>query len=284
MSRTTYIYDSPEVLRVDEALCLLVENSTKSHWKKMCDRQAVLIDDVVVKAKSTIRQGQTITVVEEDYENAQELVVIFEDDDTLLINKPHGVLSVPRNDYDTEPSIQSLSSSFVAKDTERGGIVHRLDRETSGLMLIAKNQKSFTFYKKQFQDRTINKTYRAIIEGIPKDNQCVIDMPIARDSRKPYSFKTSQTGKPATTEMVLIKDIGNGTSNVELHPITGRTHQIRVHLSAINHPVLGDAIYSSSKISLAAPRMMLHAYSLEFTLTNGKKVKQISKLPKSMQQ
>lgn len=159
---------------------------------------------------------------------------------------------------------------------ERSGIVHRLDRETSGVMVIAKNQKAFEFLKKQFQEREMEKTYRAFVYGEMKNDEGVIDRPIARstsDFRK-WTATRGRRGREreAVTEYKVLTRYG-GFSFLDVHPKTGRTHQIRVHLKAINHPVVCDKLYASQRdCALGFNRLALHAFSLKFKLPSGKEL------------
>lgn len=218
-------------------------------------------------------------------------ITLYEDDDVIAINKPAGLMVHP----DGKPSRSEISaeetlSDIVLRehpdmanvgepmgDIVRPGIVHRLDRDTSGVMLIAKNQKSFEFLKKQFQDRTIHKTYRAIVEGHFKEPSGTIDMQIGRsknDFRKWLAGRgTRGTLRDAVTHYSVLQEFtydGNVYSYIEVQPKTGRTHQIRVHMKAISHPIVGDALYGSSKAnSLGFSRQALHAFSIDFQLPSG---------------
>ncbi len=168
----------------------------------------------------------------------------------------------------------------------RPGIVHRLDRDTSGVLVIAKNQETFEFLKKQFQDREVEKSYRAFVYGIVKEDEGVIDRPIAR-SRKDFRMWSAQRGargqeREAVTEYKVLGRIpaarrgGDGNSGfsfLELKPKTGRTHQIRVHLKAINHPVVCDSLYAPKREpAFGFTRLALHAFSIKFTLPSGKQI------------
>ena len=174
----------------------------------------------------------------------------------------------------------TLSNSDVI---ERSGIVHRIDRETSGVMLIAKNQPAFLYFKKQFQDRAVNKIYHAFVYGEMKEDDGVIDRPIGR-SKKDFRQWSAQRGargamREAVTHYRVMAKSG-GFSFVEAIPKTGRTHQIRVHFKAVNHPIVSDSLYASKKEkSLGFERLALHAYSIEFTLMNDKRIKIIAPHP-----
>ena len=150
-----------------------------------------------------------------------------------------------------------------------GLLVHRLDRDTSGVVILAKNPEVQSFLRKQFQDRKTHKTYYAIIEGRPKLDKARIDLPISRDLKRPTTFRVDANGKPSET----FSD--DKHSLVELKPTTGRTHQLRVHMKYLGHPIVGDVVYGTEK----ADRLYLHAGKLEITLPGGKRVTFEAKLP-----
>jgi RluA family pseudouridine synthase len=159
-----------------------------------------------------------------------------------------------------------LSSRVKGLSGERAGIVHRLDRATSGVMICAKTPEAWSWLQKQFSTRKVKKIYAAIVSGSLKLDQAVIDMPIERNPKRPQTFRTGSNGRPAVTEYEVLQSNGS-LSLLELKPTTGRTHQLRVHLSQLGHPILGDTLYGGG----AADRLYLHAQSLELTLPNKKR-------------
>lgn len=197
-----------------------------------------------------------------------DLPVLYEDDDVLVVNKPSGVISHARGRYFDEPSVASFVRQKVANLTgERSGIVHRLDRATSGVMICAKNTEALSWLQKQFSDRKVQKTYVAVVFGALPTEEGMIDMPIARNPARPVTFHVHESGKPSVTNYSVIGR-ENGYSLVELKPVTGRTHQLRVHLSQLGHPIVGDELYHGEEAS----RLMLHARSLHITLPSQKTV------------
>ena len=197
-----------------------------------------------------------------------DLPILYEDDDVIVVNKPSGLLTHAKGGLSDEPTVAEIirpKTSF-ATDTDRPGIVHRLDRDTSGLLIIAKNPESAAHLQRQFAERTAKKTYIAITDGKPKLNAAKIDLPIGRNPSAPSTFRIDPNGKPAqTTYHVLVEN--DTQSLVELRPTTGRTHQLRVHLAHLNAPILGDRVYGKSSDC----RMMLHAQKLEITLPSGER-------------
>jgi 23S rRNA pseudouridine1911/1915/1917 synthase len=159
-------------------------------------------------------------------------------------------------------------------ESNRAGIVHRLDRTTSGVMICAKNEPAQRWLQKQFSTRNVKKTYIAIVAGHLKEKEAIIDMPIERNPAQPKTFRASNTGKPAMTHYKVLSETPKH-SVLELQPTTGRTHQLRVHLRAIGHPIVGDTLYGGE----AALRIYLHALELELTLPDHQRKVFSSPLP-----
>jgi 23S rRNA pseudouridine1911/1915/1917 synthase len=193
-----------------------------------------------------------------------QLPVIYEDDDCVVINKPVGVLAHSKGVFNPEASVSSwLSSRVKNMSGNRAGIVHRLDRATSGVMIVAKSSEALSWLQKQFSQRKVKKTYLAVVKGQLDQGEALIDLPVERNPRKPQTFRVGANGKSAQTVYKVLQS-NNEMSLVELKPTTGRTHQLRVHLAHLNHPILGDTLYAGPK----ADRLYLHAQSLELTLPN----------------
>ena len=204
-------------------------------------------------------------------EDVQELEVVFEDQHMVVINKPAGVVSHPSVGFDG-PSVPgvllargiSLSTSGAQ---ERQGIVQRLDVGTSGLMVLAKSERGYSVLKQAFRDRTVKKTYHALVQGHPEPASGTIDTPIARSQRHDYKFTISELGKPAVTHYKTL-ELLPAAALMEVGLETGRTHQIRVHFSHFRHPLVGDPLYGSDPKLAAAlnlDRQWLHAKRLAFS-------------------
>jgi len=212
----------------------------------------------------------------------EALKIIYEDTNLLAVNKPPGLLVHKTGRNEKERTLADLvvkeypEIAGVGDNPLRPGMVHRLDKDTSGVMVIAKNQESFEYLKSQFKERLVDKTYRAIVFGDPKHDAGVIEGTI---SIKPGTTKRTvhkgKMPKEAVTEYMVLERFENAAL-IEAYPKTGRTHQIRVHLASINHPILGDPIYSSKtskKVFIPKlERQMLHAYEIKFEAQNGKKL------------
>ncbi len=228
----------------------------------------------------------------------KEVKLIYEDNDILIIDKPSGLLTHPVNRKDKSdsvvswvlklhPEIAEVQDKYGASVGDwvdlRPGIIHRLDKETSGLMLIAKNQEAFNYFKKSFQDRTIQKTYLALVYGQPKQKSGIIDVPLGQlGSKQSIKIKGKHDlkEKPAVTEYKVLKQFDE-YSLLEVQPKTGRTHQIRVHLKSIGHPVVCDPLYAPKKLICPAElgRLFLHAQKLSFISLHGEAMMAETDLP-----
>ena len=226
---------------------------------------------------------------------------VYEDNNFLVINKPAGLIVHKKNADDEQPSVvdwvienypelKSVGEPFIASGTEvpRAGIVHRLDKDTSGLMLIAKNDDSFFYFKNLFQERKIKKYYLALVSGHPKNPSGTVDSPLGRIGMKRTAKITGKKmidKKEAVTDYKTIKKLKNYTL-LEVAPKTGRTHQIRVHLNSIGLPVCGDRVYGFKKHPSPdrLNRLFLHAYKLAFKAPDGKSLVIESDLPKELQE
>ncbi|MDZ4226236.1 MAG: RluA family pseudouridine synthase [Patescibacteria group bacterium] len=203
--------------------------------------------------------------------------IIYEDESIVVIDKPAGIIVHPdgRHDY---PAL----TAWLEKRYPEFHLVHRIDRETSGVLVVAKNVQAFEFLKSQFQNREIKKTYRAFVYGALKEERGIIDKPVgsARGGSAPRSAKLPRgTTRDALTAYRVIKN-GANVAYVEVFPKTGRTHQIRVHFSAIQHPIVCDSLYAPSRPALLGfARLALHALSLTFRHPSGKTVTFEAPLP-----
>lgn len=231
----------------------------------------------------------------------KKIPIIYEDNHTLVIDKPAGIMVHPDERSDEETIADWVKKTYKVKTGDKGreGIVHRLDRNTTGVLIIAKDDIAFTTFKKQFKEHTTRKAYRAIVEGHVKHDTGMISAPIARaksDFRKRTvvdMFSQDARGKESeaiTRYKVLARsktEDGRQYTYVEVFPITGRTHQIRAHFRGIRHPIIGDELYGSKLGQQDANRSMLHAHSLTIEIPGEKsgKIKKtfIAPIPKDME-
>jgi 23S rRNA pseudouridine1911/1915/1917 synthase len=242
---------------------------------------------IIDKPSTKVLESSRINVKEssEPQPAALNLPIIYEDDNCVVIDKPAGILAHSKGAFSSEQTVASWllpKTTGFEKDNNRAGIVHRLDRGTSGVMLCAKNPQTLSLFQKQFSSRKVKKTYNAIIAGAIVPAEAVIDIPIERNPKDPKRFRAGHNGKPAKTTYKVkgsFKFNGEEFSLIELTPKTGRTHQLRVHLAYMKHPIVGDDFYSGKP----ADRLYLHALSLEITLPGGQRQIFESPLPSSFQ-
>lgn len=248
---------------------------TRSSLELLFDRNLVEINSKPEKPSYRLKAGDKV-VVDGRLLSAKppkiSLPVIYEDDDVIVIDKPEGMLTHSKGALNLEATVATFILPKINDETlsgNRAGIVHRLDRGTSGVMIGAKNTRALSKLQKQFSQRKTKKVYNAIVEGVPEQTQALIDAPIERNPKRPQTFRVGANGRSATTEYRVIRTItkkGRDYSLLELKPATGRTHQIRVHLAYIGHPVAGDHVYGQE-----AEHLYLHAASLEVTLPSSER-------------
>lgn len=258
---------SEEKVRLDVLLTEIYKSYNRSTLQKFIESGFVKVDgEVAKKSNQKFERGVKIDLqVPTDLKNADLAPeIIYEDDDVIVLNKPAGLLSMAKGEYCPEVTLEKY-----------GLLVHRLDRDTSGVVIMAKNPEVQKFLRRQFQDRKTKKTYFAIIEGRPKLDEARLDLPIARDLKRPTTFRVDASGKDSETFYKVLK-ANDEYSLVELRPTTGRTHQLRVHMKFLGHPILGDVVYDGKK----ADRLFLHANKLEITLPDGERTTFEAKLPK----
>jgi tRNA pseudouridine32 synthase/23S rRNA pseudouridine746 synthase len=192
----------------------------------------------------------------------EAIQILRRDDAFLIINKPTRLLSVPgRHPLNRDSVIARLQLDFP-----QASIVHRLDFDTSGIMVIPLGKLALSNISKQFQARTVRKTYIAVVNGLIKDDKGVIDLPIAADADNRPKYKICvESGKKSVTEFSVVnRDEAANTTRVLLHPVTGRSHQLRLHMQAIGHSILGCEFYATEDVKNKADRLLLHATELEF--------------------
>lgn len=251
--------------RLDVILADAFPALSRSFLQKLCASDQVQVNGHPQKSGYKVSPKDEITVLY-DLESIEkiddiDLPILFQNEDVLVINKPTGVISHARGRYWNEPSVASFVRQITGQEGERAGIVHRLDRATSGVMICAKTAAAMAYLQKQFADRSVMKTYTAVVNGHMKPERAIIDMPIERNPKAPSTFRVGPNGKPAQTQYAVLRS-SNTLDMLELQPKTGRTHQLRVHLKHAGHPIVGDSLYGGS----AKDRLYLHAYQLTLRL------------------
>jgi 23S rRNA pseudouridine1911/1915/1917 synthase len=266
--------------RLDQNVADKMPQLSRAFIQKLCDSDKVTVNDQVFKPGYKLKSGDIICVDFDEKEFGKvadiDLPILYEDGDCIVMNKPAGVLTHALGKHGNEASVASfLREKVRGLDGDRAGIVHRLDRATSGVIIGAKHQAALSALQKQFAQRKAKKTYVAVVEGALDPEEAVIDMPIERNPKAPATFRVGPNGKQSKTHYKVLQ-AGQQRSLVELKPETGRTHQLRVHLTKIGHPIIGDPLYGSGKFG---DRLFLHALSLEITLPNRERATFVAPLP-----
>lgn len=251
--------------RLDLILAERYPDTSRSTWQKHIRAGHVSVNGRVIESPRTdISQTDDIAIdvpPDADYSD-HELPLIHLDDNVVVIDKPAGILTHSKGALNEEFTVADFLRRYthVGLDTNRPGIVHRLDRDTSGVMIGARTPEAFALLKSQFADRRARKVYYAVVAGHPRLPSAIIDLPIGRHPSAPSTFRVDPRGKSARTAYETVAQ--NDThSLLRLRPTTGRTHQLRVHLAHLGTPILGDRIYGR-----ASDRLYLHAATLEITI------------------
>ncbi len=273
-------------MRLDQYVAQYWPEHSRSVWQKYIEAGYVTVNGVVeTSAKKSLGEDDIVAVKTLPVASFEgdTLPVVYEDDHVVVVNKPSGVLTHAKGALTEEFSVAEFVRPRMSEpdDTNRPGIVHRLDRATSGIIICAKDPGTKRLLQKQFQDRKAHKTYLAVVVGTPKRPDATIDLPIERNPKKPSSFRVGAKGKPAVTAYHTVAS--NGTySVVELKPVTGRTHQLRVHMAYIGCPIVGDDVYGNKKSPIG--RLCLHAASLEITIPPSKRQTFTADVPADFQE
>ena len=268
------INEETKNIRLDKILSRLDDDLSRTMIQKLLEDKKILVNGKVEKASYKTKVGDILEVEEIEAKEielkAQDipLDVIYEDDDIIVINKAKGMVVHPANGNPDGTLVNAVMN--ICKDSLSGiggeirpGIVHRLDKDTSGLIIVAKNDKAHINLSEQIKNREITKKYVALVRGVIKENHATIDMPIGRSSKDRKKMAVRKDGKNAVTHFEVLKRY-NGYTLLDIKIDTGRTHQIRVHLAEIGYQVVGDEVYSNGKNPFGVKGQMLHAKSLEF--------------------
>lgn len=242
--------------------------------QRLIDNEKILVNGKRIKASYKIQENNEIIIEEEKPKEvlleAQEIPiqVLYEDKDIIVVNKPKGIVVHPANGNLDGTLVNALMS--ICKDSLSGiggeirqGIVHRLDKDTSGVLIVAKNDKAHINMSEQIKNHEVEKTYIALVRGFVKENEATIDMPIGRSTKDRKKMAVSKNGKNAITHFKVLERFKDYTL-LEVKIETGRTHQIRVHLTEIGYPIVGDSVYSNGKNEWNIQGQCLHAKSLRF--------------------
>lgn len=264
----------PETLsgeRVDRAVALLTGWS-RSEVRALVEAGAVLVDGQVVPRSARLEAGMTLQWTAAPEPPAPpapdpliDLAVVYEDDDVIVVDKPAGLVVHPGSGHASGTLVNGLLARYAIADVgaaDRPGIVHRLDRETSGLLVVARSSRAYDALVAALADHSVRREYTAVVIGRPGSTRGTVDAPIGRSPRTPTKMAVRTGGREARTHYEVVETYDDVT-RLAVSLETGRTHQIRVHLAAIGHPVLGDAVYGRTDTRVARP--FLHAAALGFT-------------------
>lgn len=278
--KEVYLFEvNSDKKRLDVELAKRYPDISRSTWQKYIQAGHVSVNDnIQTLPKFAITETDSISVTlpkATDF-SAESLPIIYIDDNVIVINKPVGVLSHSKGAMNDEFTVADFFSRYSTynSDTNRPGIVHRLDRDTSGIMIGARNSETAVMLQQQFASRKTKKTYFAVVNGIPKSPKAKLDLPIGRNPSAPSTFRVDTKGKSAETTYEVIDADNNNHALIKLQPHTGRTHQLRVHMKYIHTPIVGDKVYGKP-----ADRLYLHAYSLEVTIPTSNRQTFIAPLP-----
>ena len=279
-----------ENIRLDSYIAGKYKDLSRTMIQKLIENGEILVNGQKKKIsyKVNINDKISINIPEPEKTDLKPqnipLEVIYEDNDIIVVNKPKGMVVHPANgnpDGTLVNAIMAISKNSLSGigGKIRPGIVHRLDKDTSGIIIVAKNDKAHINLSKQIKDREVKKIYIALVKGAVNENEATIDMPIGRSTKDRKKMAVRKDAKQAITHFKVLKRYLNYTL-LEVKIDTGRTHQIRVHMAEIGHPVVGDIVYSKGKNEFGVVGQMLHAKSLDFTHpTTGKKMHLEAELP-----
>ena len=281
-------------IRIDKYISSKLENISRANIQRMIENGDILVNSKVVRTSYKVQKNDNIEITMEEPKEAHltpeniPLDIVYEDNDILVVNKQKGLVVHPGNGNPNGTLVNAVMAH--CKDSLSGiggeirpGIVHRIDKDTSGLLIIAKNDIAHINLSEQIKNHEVKKTYLALVRGRIKEQEATINMPIARDEKNRIKMAVDKNGKAAITHFKVLKKYENYTF-LEVNIETGRTHQIRVHLSKIGFPLVGDSVYSNGKNPFEVQGQMLHSYRLEFKHpVTGKILKLEAKLPKYFQ-
>lgn len=263
-----------ENIRIDTYLAKQVDDISRVTVQRLIKEGKILVNNKKIKTSYKVQENDEIIIENEEPKEitlkAQKipLEIIWEDNDIIVINKPKGLVVHPANGNPDGTLVNAIMA--ICKDSLSGiggeirpGIVHRLDKDTSGIIVVAKNDKAHINLSEQIKNHEIEKTYIALVRGNVKEQEATIDMPIGRSPQDRKKMAVVKSGKKAVTHFKVLKRFRNYTL-LEVKIETGRTHQIRVHLSQIGYPIVGDDVYSSGKNEWGIQGQCLHAKSLKF--------------------
>lgn len=293
------IVEESESSRLDAYISNKIQEMSRMAVKRLLDENKILVNGKIEKSSYKVNKSDKIEIQidapKEIKLKAQNIPIdiIYEDKDIIVVNKPKGLVVHPANGNPDGTLVNAIMA--ICKDSLSGiggeirpGIVHRLDKDTSGLLIVAKNDKAHINMCEQIKNREVKKTYIALVRGTVPENEATINMPIGRSTKDRKKMTVTKNGKEAVTHFKVLKRYTTNKGSYTLLEVkidTGRTHQIRVHMAEIGHPIIGDAVYSNGKNEFGIEGQCLHAKSLEFKHPiTEKEMKLEASLPKYFQE
>lgn len=277
-----FVDENDENKRLDSFLSEITPDVSRSKIQSLIKNGGVKLNDEAIKPSYQLKENDKIEFeLPQDEEIKIEpqnipLEIVYEDENMLVVNKPSGMLTHPTAIERENTLVNALLYHFGGNLSDingvfRRGILHRLDRNTSGLLMIAKNNKAHEFLANQIKEHTITKKYRAVVKGVVEKDEFEIDSPIGRNPNQPHKMAVREDGKPSKTIVKILERFKDATY-LELTLVTGRTHQIRVHMKSINHPVYNDTLYGAGQGKVKTEEQVLQSYYLRFTKPFGDEI------------
>lgn len=277
-----FVDENDENKRLDSFLSEITPGVSRSKIQSLIKNGGVNLNDEAKKPSYQLKENDKIEFeLPQDEEIKIEpqnipLEIVYEDENMLVVNKPSGMLTHPTTIERENTLVNALLFKYGENLSNingefRRGILHRLDRNTSGLLMIAKNNKAHEFLANQIKEHTITKKYRAVVKGVVEKDEFEIDSPIGRNPNQPHKMAVREDGKPSKTIVKILERFKDATY-LELTLVTGRTHQIRVHMKSINHPVYNDTLYGAGQGKVKTEEQVLQSYYLRFTKPFGDEI------------
>ncbi|WP_163194783.1 RluA family pseudouridine synthase [Clostridium thermarum] len=274
MKEHNYIVDvAYNGLRIDKFLSISMEDKSRSYIQGLIEDEAVKVNNKIVKSNYKLKTGDVVeAVIPDPVELSVEaedipLEILYEDSDVLVVNKPQGMVVHPAAGNQSGTLVNAIlnhcSDLSGINGVIRPGIVHRIDKDTSGVLVIAKNDNSHNKLAEQLKDHSMTRVYMALVEGVLKADEGTVDAPLARHPIERKKIAVVKDGRRAVTHYKVVERFNNATL-VECRLETGRTHQIRVHMAHIGHPLVGDPVYGYRKQRFRLEGQLLHARLLGF--------------------
>ena len=265
--------------RLDLYLSKILTDFSRSKLQQEIKNGKITVDEVKIKPSAKLKGGEVIVIDDDLNQKSLQIIpeklpleIVWENENMTVINKPSGMLTHPTTIELSGTLVNALLYHYGRENLSningemRLGIVHRLDRNTSGLIMIAKNNKTHEFLTNKMKEKAFRKNYLAVVRGVIEQDEFMIKTPIGRHPTQPYKMAVSENGKESLSIVKVLKRFKSATL-IDVTLVTGRTHQIRVHLSSINHPVYNDTLYGFGKMKIRTEEQVLQSYNLEFPET-----------------